>query len=181
MYTWSTFVYTCPAMADSLRSYGFIAHQAPLSTGFCRQEQWNGLPFPPPGELPDWRIQPASLTWQVDSLPLSHLGSHVCIHPPLNSPPKLPSRLSHFAVVYALSLIWLFCNPMNCSLPGSSVHGISQARILEWVALSFSRGSSRPRDRTHISCLAGGFFTPETPDIEQGSLCYTVYPCWLSI
>ena len=46
-----------------------------------------------------------------------------------------------------------------CSLPGSSVHGISQARILEWVALPFSRGSSRPRDWTWVSCIAGRFFT----------------------
>ena len=45
------------------------------------------------------------------------------------------------------------CNPMNCSLPSSSVHGIFQARILEWGAISFSRGSSRPRDRTHIFCI----------------------------
>ena len=50
---------------------------------------------------------------------------------------------------------------MECSPPGSSVHGISQARILEWIAIPFSRGSARPRDRTHIpcvSCIAGGFF-----------------------
>ena len=45
------------------------------------------------------------------------------------------------------------CNPMNCSLPSSSVHGILQARILEWVAISFSRGSSQPRDRTQVSAL----------------------------
>ena len=44
-------------------------------------------------------------------------------------------------------------DPMDCSLPGSSVHGIFQARILEWVAISSSRGSSRPRDWTHISCV----------------------------
>ena len=43
-------------------------------------------------------------------------------------------------------------DPMDCSPLGSSVHGISQARILEWVAISFSRGSSWPRDQTHISC-----------------------------
>ena len=48
---------------------------------------------------------------------------------------------------------------MNCSPPGSSVHGILQARILEWVAISSSRGSSRPRDRTHVSHIAGRFFT----------------------
>ena len=47
---------------------------------------------------------------------------------------------------------------MDCSLPGSSVHGILQARILEWVAISFSRGSSQPRDRTRVSCIAGRFF-----------------------
>ena len=52
---------------------------------------------------------------------------------------------------------------MDCSLPGSSVHGISQARILECVAVSFSWGSFWPRDRTHISCLAGRFFTNEAP------------------
>ena len=51
------------------------------------------------------------------------------------------------------------CNPMDCSPPGSSVHGILQARILEWIAIPFSRGSSRPRDRTPVSCTAGIFFT----------------------
>ena len=55
-----------------------------------------------------------------------------------------------------------FCKLLDCSPPGSSVHGISQARILEWVAISFSRVYSRPRDQTHISSLAGGFFTTET-------------------
>ena len=47
---------------------------------------------------------------------------------------------------------------MDCSLPGSSVHGIFQARVLEWVAISFSRGSSQPRDRTRVSCIAGRCF-----------------------
>ena len=48
---------------------------------------------------------------------------------------------------------------MDCSLLASSVHGILQARILEWVAISFSRGSYQPRDQTWISCIAGRFFT----------------------
>ena len=48
---------------------------------------------------------------------------------------------------------------MDCSLPGSSVHGISQARILEWVSISFSRASSQPRDRTQVYCIAGRLFT----------------------
>ena len=48
--------------------------------------------------------------------------------------------------------------PVDCSPPGSSIHGILQARILEWVAISFSRGSSRPRDRTQVSHIAGRRF-----------------------
>ena len=50
------------------------------------------------------------------------------------------------------------CNPMDCNLPGS-VHEISQAIILEWVAVSFSRGFSQPRDWTRVSCIDSGFFT----------------------
>ena len=53
---------------------------------------------------------------------------------------------------YVLSHVQL-CDLMDCSPPGSSAHEIFQARILEWVAISFSRGSSRPRDWTHVSCI----------------------------
>ena len=58
----------------------------------------------------------------------------------------------------------LFCDRMASSLPGSSVHGIFPARILEWIAIYFSRGSSRPKDWTRVSCIAciaGIFFTNE--------------------
>ena len=51
------------------------------------------------------------------------------------------------------------CNPVNWSLPGSSVHGVLQARILEWVAVPFSRGSAQPRDWIMVSHVAGRFFT----------------------
>ena len=50
------------------------------------------------------------------------------------------------------------CDPVDCSPSGSSIHGILQARILEWVAISFSRGSSQPRDRTRVSRIAGRHF-----------------------
>ena len=60
------------------------------------------------------------------------------------------------------------CGHMDWSLPGCSDCGISQARILEWVATSCSRGSSQPRDRTGVSSITGGFFTTEPP----GSPCY---------
>ena len=67
--------------------------------------------------------------------------------------PKCLAYSSHCCLV-AKGHAWLFCNPMGCSPPGSSVHGILQARRLEWVAISFSRASSWPRDRTQVSCLA---------------------------
>ena len=67
------------------------------------------------------------------------LFSHTCM------------RLCVWARMHAQSCPTL-CDPMDCSRPGSSVHGISQARILEWVTISFSRGSSWPRDWTHASC-----------------------------
>ena len=55
--------------------------------------------------------------------------------------------------VPSLSHVQLFCDPVDRSPSGSSVHGISQAKALEWVAISFSRGSSAPRDRTSVSCI----------------------------
>ena len=64
----------------------------------------------------------------------SHLGSHIA-----QSCPTL-------------------CDPVDFSLPGSSIHGILQAIILEWVTISFSKGSSQPRDRTQVSCIGGRRF-----------------------
>ena len=59
-------------------------------------------------------------------------------------------------VIQSCPTLW---DPMDCSPPGSSVHGILQARILECVAIPFSRESSQPRDQTQVSCIAGRFFT----------------------
>ena len=62
------------------------------------------------------------------------------------------------------------CDPLDCSPPGSSVHGILQARILEWVAMASSRGCSQPRDQTQVSRIAGGFFIIWAPgNISQYS------------
>ena len=67
------------------------------------------------------------------------------------------------------------CDPTNCSLSGSSIHGILQARILEWNAIPLSRGSSWPRDRAKVSCIAGRFFaiwaTGKTPVVAQAVKC----------
>ena len=64
----------------------------------------------------------------------------------------------------------ILCNPMDCSPPGSSVHGILQARILEWIVIPFSRGSSQPKDQTWVFCTAGGFFTTELSGKPYGSM-----------
>ena len=66
-------------------------------------------------------------------------------------------------MVVGCQLCPTLCDPMDCSPPGPSGHGISQARMLEWIAISFSRGSSWLRDQTCISCIAGEFFTTEPP------------------
>ena len=58
------------------------------------------------------------------------------------------------------------CSLKNGSLPGSSVHSILQARTLEWVAISFSRGSSQLRDWTQVSCIAGKFFTAKILELQ---------------
>jgi len=62
-------------MSNSFATPWAIAHQAPLSMGFPRQEYWSGLSFPSPWDLPDPRIEPTSSAWQEDSLPLSPINT----------------------------------------------------------------------------------------------------------
>ena len=75
-----------------------------------------------------------------------------------------------------------FCDPMDSSLPGSTIHVIFQVRILEWAAISFSRGSSQPRDRTWVSCVADRRFTVWTTREAQkevprsGPIVYGKWP-----
>ena len=64
----------------------------------------------------------------------------------------------HWKWKWSRSVVSTLCDPVDCRPPGFCVRGISQARILEWVAISFSRGSSWPRDRTWGSHIAGGHF-----------------------
>ena len=76
---------------------------------------------------------------------------------------------------FSRSVVSDSCKPIDCSLPGSSAHGILQARILEWVAISFSRGSSQPRNQTQVSFIAGRFlaiskFIPDFKDLIGFSL-----------
>ena len=95
-------------------------------------------------DLPNPGIEPGSPALQVDSLPSEPPGKHIC-------------QLCMHAKL--LNLCLTLCNTMDCSPPGSSAHGFLQARILKWVTLPSSRGSSQPRDQAHISCIADRFFT----------------------
>ena len=73
------------------------------------------------------------------------------------------------------------CDPMACSPPGSSVHRLFQARILEWVAISFSRRSFQPRDQTWVSCITGRFSTTEPPGKPKAFIMFMHLPCRDSI
>ena len=106
-----------------------VACQSPLSMGFSRQEYWSGLPFPSPRDLPNPGMEPGSPALQADSLPTELQGKHhvsACMYAKL---------LSHVASLRP-------CEPYR--LPSSLVQGILQARVLEWVAMPFSRVSSQP-------------------------------------
>ena len=77
---------------------------------------------------------------------------------------NLDIEIDIYAVWYMPSLLQscqTLYDPMDCSPPVSSAHGILQARILEWAAIPFSRGSSQPRDPPWVSCISGRFFTTE--------------------
>ena len=103
-----------------------VAHQALPSMGFSRQEYWGGLPFPSPGHLPNPGIEPR-LTAYMQTLP---------------SEPQGKSHITYICCISIAQSCLTLWDPMDCSPPVSSIHGILQARILEWVAIPFSRGSS---------------------------------------
>ena len=89
-----------------------------------------------------------NLQWITSCLLHAHL-SHLATRSPKLEDPE-PTVVLSFR---SLSHVWIFCNSMDCILPGFSVHGISQASVLESAAVSFSRGSSWHRDRTHVSYI----------------------------
>ena len=147
------------------------AHQAPLSMEFPLQEYWSGLPFTSPGEFSNPAIDPRSPTNHLShqgsprnkGKEFNNHTKHKCI--------KFVWRTENYMIlvfslcvcvcvyiyihIYICIYIYIcaakllqscptLCDPMDCSLPGSSIPGVSQAGILEWVAISFSRGSSYP-------------------------------------
>ena len=99
-------------------------------------------------------LVPINKLWKSPGLKASDKS---CLHWKIN---KWNLRVCMLTLQLCLTLF----HPVDCSSPGSSVHGIFQARILEWIAMPSSRGSSLPRDQTCISpAMAGGFFLPLAP------------------
>ena len=92
-----------------------------------------------------------SLTWFWESA-LGRWRKFFSLHLQSRKVRALSESMGTYVRVRAQSCP-ILCDPMGCSPPGSSVHGIFQARIQQWVAISSSRGSPRPRDRTHVSCI----------------------------
>ena len=108
------------------------------------------------------KLYPNSFLWHLETLQ-PWRGCHSDLWQKReNSVFSLPIEVSGMLPTIQLSscccsvtkLCLTLCDLVGCSPPGSSVSGISQARILEWVAVSFSRGSSPPRDQTHVSCIS---------------------------
>ena len=135
--------------------------------------------------LPGPGVNPCPLHWQVDYYPLhhqesprsftllnsnhNHISQHYCHNYTqylfwhshlLYEVNTIISPISQMKTMRPARLTCpqsFFYHPMDCSLPGSSVHGICQAGILDWGAISFSRGSSWPRDQTRVSCIGRQF------------------------
>ena len=164
---------SCPTLCDPIDS----SPQALLSMGFSSQEYWSGLPFPSP--MHECMLSRFSHVWLCDPMDSSPLGP-IC---PWDSPGKNTGVGCHFLLhenmknilmrkcirnlLFALNpfITWKWKLVIQsfrlCATPwtGPSVHGILQARILEWVAIPDSRGSSQPRDQTQVSCIVDRFFT----------------------
>ena len=135
---------SCPTLCDPVT----VAHLALCPWHSPGQNTGVGCHAVLQGIFLTWGLNPRLLWllhWQVNSLPLG--------------PPERPwgnNIILRKCCLHAKLLQWCptLCDPVDCSPPGSSVHGILQARILEWVAMPSSRGSSQPRDRTCVSCVS---------------------------
>ena len=111
-------------------------------------------------DLPPPQINPYSPKWKQS---LNHWTTREVPGSLFNQSDSTLSCLARTLVSITLGGLvgkWCpaLCDPMDCSLPGFSVRGIFQARVLEWVVISFSRGSAWPRNRIQVSCTAGRFF-----------------------
>ena len=119
-----------PSQGGPLSSESFLTQRSRKSAPAVGASRGDESPLPPRGQAVGMSVSPS--WWHSKGLARSSvLATQSC--------PTL-------------------CNLVDCGLPGSSVHGILQPRILEWAAMPFSRGSFQPSDQTQVFCIAGGFF-----------------------
>ena len=125
-----------------------VAYQAPSPMEFSRQEYGNGLLFPSPGDLPNPGIEPGPPALPVDTLPSEPPGK------PYKAIKNIVGSTYRYCCCLVTKSCPILCDPIDCSPLDSSVHGISEANILEQVSVSFFRGSSWTRDRTLVFCVS---------------------------
>ena len=162
---------SCPTPSDPMD----CSPPGPPSMGFSRQEYWSGVPLPSP--ISKWmKAQCSSLFW-------------VFLQPALSLFFKTENFIFYWGsgCVVAQSCLTL-SNPMDCSPPDSSVHGILQGSLLEWVAISFSRGSSQPSWLTTLQWFQGDSegtqpyiymypFSPKLPFHQGCHITLSRVPC----
>ena len=167
-------------VSDCFATPRTVASQAPLSMGFSRQEYWSELTFPSSGDLPDPGIEPRSLalaggfftteppgkpsllTLWKESEALSVVSNSLWpqgLYSPWNSPGKSIGVGDHSLLQGIFPIQGLNPGLSHCRRILYCLSHKGSPRILEWVAYPFSSGSSRPRNRTGVSCIAGRFFT----------------------
>ena len=130
---------------------GTVVFQAPLSMGFSRQENWSGLPCPPPGNLPDPGIESISLTSPALA------GGFFITSTTWITNWAIREVWIYYAAAKSLQSCPTLCDPVDSSPPGSPVPGILQARTLEWVAISFSNAGKwkvKVKSLIHVRLVA---------------------------
>ena len=172
------------------------AHQAPPSLGFSRQEHWSGLSFPSPmHESEKWKWSPSVISeppWPHGLQPTRllhpwdfpgkstevgcHCQPYMYMYP---FSPKLPFHPGYHKTLWrgpyccccsVSKLCLTYWDPMDYCQQGFSVHGISQARILEWMAISFFKGFPDPGIKPEFLALAGRFLNTEGPGSPEFSI-----------
>ena len=163
---------SCPTLCSPMD----YSPPGPLSMGFSRKKYWSGLPFPAPGDLLTQGSNPCLLNWQMDSLPLSHLGSPILVcesesHLVVSDSAtpwtiqsmefSRPEYWSEQPFPFPGDLLNPGIEPRSPSMQSDTLPAEPQGEPKNTgvVAYPFSSGSSQPRSRTRVSCIAGRFFT----------------------
>ena len=137
----------------------------------ARVLEWVAISFSRGSFRPRDRAQVSCIAGRHFTVWGTREDSYICVAESLCCSPEIITAL--FVIwlcVWVTQLCLTLCDPMDCSLSGFSSHGILQARVLEWFAISFSRGSSWPKDWTQVSFIAGRFFIISSTPIQNKKL-----------